>query len=43
MIENHKEIIRRKANKPTIQGFDLDKNDTFFEEYEGGPRKKVKK
>ena len=29
------------GNKPTIKGFELD--DSFFDEYEGGPRRKVKK
>ena len=40
-IELQKELILRMGYKPSIKGFDLD--DSFFEEYEGGPRKKVKK
>jgi hypothetical protein len=40
-IELQKELVIRMGYKPTVQGFDLD--DPFFEEYEGGPRKKVKK
>ena len=35
--EKLKQINQRMAYKPSIRGFDVD--DSFFEEYEGGPRK----